>query len=407
MKNILFMSGSIGLGHITRDLAIARELRRQRADVRISWLAASPADEVLAEAGERLCPEAGELIDENTIAESRAEGPKLNLIKYAAGVRGQWSRNLDVLDRTTRGREFDLLIGDKTYEVVLAFRKHPNRKPCPFVMIYDFVGFEPMSRNPLERLGAYLWNMKWAKAYKRTHDYVDMSLFIGDEHDVPDEKFGFLLPNRRDWAKTLCKFVGYIPPFDPEQYTDTQEVRSRLGYDSSPTVICAIGGTAIGKSLLELCGRAFPIAREIIKDLRMVLVCGPRLAEDSLDVPEGVEVRGYVPHLHEHLAASDLAIVQGGGTVTLELTALLRPFIFFPIEGHSEQEVHVANRLARHGAGIKMIQSQTDPSLLADAIVRNIGKRVSYPPIPVDGARIAAELIAGLLSRCYRDAQQA
>lgn len=397
MKNILFMSGSIGLGHITRDLAIARELRRQRADVRISWLAAPPADEVVIEAGERLCPEAGELVDENAIAESRAEGFNLNLIKYAAAAKGQWSRNVEVLERATRDREFDLIIGDETYEVILAFRKDPSRKPCPFVMIYDFVGFEAMSRNPLERLGVYLWNMKWAKGYKRTHEYVDMSLFVGEERDVPDERFGFLLPNRRDWATTQCKFVGYIPPFDPEQYTDTEKVRSRLGYGSSPTVTCAIGGTAIGKELLELCGRAFPIARERINGLRMVLVCGPRLAEDSLDVPEGVEVRGYVPRLHEHLAASDLAIVQGGGTVTLELTALRRPFIFFPIEGHCEQEVHVANRLARHGAGIKMIQSQTNPSLLADEIVRNIGRQVSFSSIPVDGARIAAELIADLL----------
>ena len=32
--NVLFVSGSIGLGHVTRDLAIAAELRRQRPDVR-------------------------------------------------------------------------------------------------------------------------------------------------------------------------------------------------------------------------------------------------------------------------------------------------------------------------------------------------------------------------------------
>jgi hypothetical protein len=44
-----------------------------------------------------------------------------------------------------------------------------------------------------------------------------------------------------------------------------------------------------------------------------------------------------------------------------------------------------------------MIQSQTNPSLLADEIVRNIGRRVTFSSIPVDGARIAAELIADLL----------
>jgi UDP:flavonoid glycosyltransferase YjiC (YdhE family) len=42
-KRILFISGSLGLGHVTRDIAIAREIRSLRSDVDISWLAAHPA----------------------------------------------------------------------------------------------------------------------------------------------------------------------------------------------------------------------------------------------------------------------------------------------------------------------------------------------------------------------------
>ena len=85
----------------------------------------------------------------------------------------------------------------------------------------------------------------------------------------------------------------------------------------------------------------------------MILVCGPRLSPESLKVPEEVEVRGYVPALYEHFAASDLAIVQGGGTSTLELSVLKKPFIYFSLDGHFEQQVHVAGRLARHQAGIQ------------------------------------------------------
>ena len=77
---------------------------------------------------------------------------------------------------------------------------------------------------------------------------------------------------------------------------------------------------------------------------------------------------GYVPALHRHLAACDLAVVQGGGTVTLELTALRRPFVFFPIEGHCEQEVYVADRLSRHHAGIRLRQSATTPAQLAEVV---------------------------------------
>ena len=129
---------------------------------------------------------------------------------------------------------------------------------------------------------------------------------------------------------------------------------------------------------------------------RMILVCGPRLANDSMKVPDGVEVRGYVPALYEHFAASDLAIVQGGATSTLELTALNRPFLFFPIEGHFEK-AHVAERLARHKAGVRMSYVKTTPESLAEAVISNLGKDMSYPPIDTNGAKNAAQLICQLL----------
>jgi UDP-N-acetylglucosamine:LPS N-acetylglucosamine transferase len=129
----------------------------------------------------------------------------------------------------------------------------------------------------------------------------------------------------------------------------------------------------------------------------MVLVCGPRLPASSLNVPQGVDVRQYVPNLYEHFAAGDLAIVQAGGTTTLELTALRRPFIYFPLEGHSEQQIAVAGRLRRHQAGVRMSYSKTTAWLLATEIENNIGRQVKYEPIPVDGAHKAARAIADVL----------
>jgi UDP:flavonoid glycosyltransferase YjiC (YdhE family) len=396
-NKVLFISGSLGLGHIGRDLAIAEEMQRQNRGLTIDWLAASPAAEVVLEAGGQLLPESSLLLDANAIAERMAEGSHLSLIRYAFGARGEWFRNVGVVDRLTAPGGYDLVIGDETYEIVLAYKKDPRRKKAPFVMIYDFVGFDPLTRNPLERLGVYLWNRKWSEGMDRAPTFVDLGLFIGEEEDVPDTTFGPFLPNRRAWARARCQFVGYVLPFDAGQYSDRATLRRRLGYDERPVVVCSIGGTAIGRDLLELCGRAFPLAAGRLPGLRMILVCGPRLSPEGLDVPEGVEVRGYVPALHEHLAASDLAIVQGGGTITLELTALRRPFLYFPIEGHSEQEIHVAGRLARHGAGTRMAYSATSAEALADAMVEHVGSEVRYPAIPVDGAKVAAARIAELL----------
>ena len=100
------------------------------------------------------------------------------------------------------------------------------------------------------------------------------------------------------------------------------KVRTKLGYGSEKLVVCSVGGTSLGKPVLEMCGGAFGLLQDRIPDLEMILVGGPDISPNDLNVPPGVVVRGYVPDLHEHFAASDLAVVMGGGTTTIELTAL-------------------------------------------------------------------------------------
>ena len=51
----------------------------------------------------------------------------------------------------------------------------------------------------------------------------------------------------------------------------------------------------------------------------MVVVAGPRIDLSSLPRSAGLEVHAYIPDLPHHLAAADLAVVQGG--LTCELTA--------------------------------------------------------------------------------------
>ena len=397
-KRILYVSGSIGLGHVTRDLAIARQLRRQCPEVELSWLAGKPASSLLKEAGEELLAEADQYADDNIPAENAARGFHLNLLKYASKARKEWARNVAIFRRITSREQFDLIIGDETYEIAIALAKKHVLIEAPFVMIYDFLGLDSVTENPIEKLAVYIWNRIWARTdYKLFSNRKNLALFAGELEDIPDKGLGFLLPNRRDHARAYYKFTGYILPFDPAEYTDKTSIRAKLGYGQEPLVVCSIGGTSIGKDLLQLCGQAYPIIRQKVPDLRMVLVCGPRLSAEALKVPEQVEVRGYVPALYEHFAASDLAIVQAGGTTTLELTALRRPFLYFPLAKHCEQQIHVAERLARHQAGVKMVYSQTTPEILAEKVIANLGKKVHYPPIPTDGARKAAQLITKLL----------
>jgi UDP:flavonoid glycosyltransferase YjiC (YdhE family) len=246
---------------------------------------------------------------------------------------------------------------------------------------------------------AYRFNWIWGGGPRsKPPTQEDLTLFIGEPDDVPDKPFGFLLPNRREYARRYYHFVGYAFPFDPANYTDKKKVREALGYDEErPLVFCSVGGTAVGVDLLRLCATAYPHIQERVRDARMVLVCGPRIDPAHVQVPSGVEVRGYVPRLYEHFAASDVAIVQGGSTTTLELTALRTPFIYFPLEDHFEQNLVVAKRLARHGAGKRLLYSETTPERLADVVVGQLGREASWPEIPTDGARRAAELINDLV----------
>ena len=74
----------------------------------------------------------------------------------------------------------------------------------------------------------------------------------------------------------------------------------------------------------------------------MIVVAGPRIDPASLPDADGLEVRPYVHDLYRHLAACDLAVVQGGLTTAMELTANRRPFLYFPLRHHFEQNFHVA-----------------------------------------------------------------
>jgi UDP-N-acetylglucosamine:LPS N-acetylglucosamine transferase len=392
------VSGSIGLGHVTRDLAIAGQLRKQYPEVELLWLASHPATIPLKEAGEKLLPEADKYGDVNIPAESASKGFGMNLLKYASHTRREWARNVKIFRQITKKEKFDLVIGDETYEIGIALAMKLVRLEVPFVMIFDFFGLDSVTENPIEKLEVYTWNWIWAKTDRKLlSGRNNLALFAGELEDVPDTRPGLFLPNRRDHAKKYYKFTGYILPFEPADYADKTRVRERLGYGKEPLVVCSIGGTSIGRGLLELCGQAYPIIRQRVPNLHMALICGPRIPVDSVKVPSGIEVKEYVPVLYEHFAASDLAIVQGGGTATLELTALRRPFLYFPLADHCEQQIHVAGRLARHKAGVKMVYSRTTPEILAERVIANLGKNVDYPPIAVQGAHKAAQLIGGLL----------
>jgi predicted glycosyltransferase len=130
----------------------------------------------------------------------------------------------------------------------------------------------------------------------------------------------------------------------------------------------------------------------------MVLVTGPRIDPASVRAPAGVEVRGYLPDLRRHLEACDLAVVQGGLSTTMELTAARRPFVYIPLQHHFEQQIHVPHRLDRYRAGRRLDYAEAaEPERLAEVIADEVGRPVDYRPVETDGAARTARLLSELL----------
>ncbi len=226
----------------------------------------------------------------------------------------------------------------------------------------------------------------------------DRAIFVGEPDDVVPLAFGPDLPRIRDWTERQFTFAGYVTGFDPAQLGDREELRDRLGYrPDERVVIVTVGGSGVGGALLRRVIASFPEAARRVDGLRMIAVAGPRVPPGSLDAPAGVEVVGYVPDLHRHLAACDLAVVQGGLTTCMELVAGRRPFLYFPLRNHFEQNVHVAHRLDRYRAGRRMDYAAATPDLVADAIADELGRKLDYRPVDGGGAARAAAAIAELI----------
>ena len=397
-NSILFVSWQGGLGHITRDLAIVDELHRQNTKIRVSWIAHPLASQLIQQAGETLLPESKLGADYNLVGAQIINNFKLDLMKYSKLGRPPQNHNIDLFRQVIAKYDFDLVIGDESYEIAKAlFMGQIQLKPR-MVMIEDFVGAEAMTRNPLEKIGIYKRNRFFAKGLHGVPASRLTHFFVGELEDIPDRRFGLFLPNRREFARQRYHFLGYIIRFNPAEYTDKAKIRKKLGYGKEPLIICATGGTCAGKEMLETCGKAYTILKKDIPDLRMIFVCGELFGLKPPELPPGAEVHAFIPDIYEHYAACDMAVVVGGGTTTVELTALRRPFIFFPLENQYDQQLYIAERLARYGAGIKMRYFETTPESLANAIRTNIGKEVNWKRINIGGAQEAATLINGFLT---------
>ena len=398
-KRALYISSPIGLGHAQRDAAIARELRNLVDGLEIDWLAQDPVTRVLEAEGERIHPASEHLANESRHIESESAEHDLHCFQAIRRMDEILINNFMVFHDIVREDRYDLWVGDEAWELDYYLHENPREKRARYAWMTDFVGWLPMPDGGDHE--AYLtadYNGEMVGHIAGHPELRDRAIFVGNPEDIVGERLGPELPMIRDWTERNFEFAGYITGFDPRSLGDRDELRHDLGYRPDEKVcIVSVGGSGVGGHLLRRVIASFEDAKRAVPELRMIVVAGPRIDPEALPQPEGLEVVAYVHNLYRHLAACDLAVVQGGLTTSMELTASRRPFLYFPLRHHFEQNWHVAHRLDRYGAGRRMDFDAATPDVIAGAIAEEIGRPVDYRPVETDGARRAAEKLAELL----------
>ena len=109
-----------------------------------------------------------------------------------------------------------------------------------------------------------------------------------------------------------------------------EQLREKFSFDKK-TIVISIGGTDAGLFLIE---RALEAILKINQDVEIVVVSGPSVQKRFEDVKN----LGFVENLHEIIFASDVLISLAGKSTIDEANAYGTPAIFIPIKGHFEQE---------------------------------------------------------------------
>ncbi|MDW4500559.1 alpha/beta fold hydrolase [Sulfitobacter sp. D35] len=398
-KRALYLSSPIGLGHARRDLAVTRELRRLHPNLQVDWLAQDPVTRFLDANNETIHSASRLLANESAHIEEECGEHDLHAFEAIRRMDEILIKNFMVFQEVLEEGRYDLVIADEAWDVDHYWHEHPELKQAQIAWLTDFVGWVPFEENgPREAFLTSDYNAEMIGHVEGNPTVRDRAIFVGGSEDIVDMSFGNGLPRMRDWIPRHYEFSDYIIGQHPDEFGSRDDLRAEFGYDDGRlTCIVAVGGSGVGATLIRRILEAYPLAKARLPELRMIVVTGPRLDPAGFKVPAGVEMRAFVPNLDRHLAACDLALVQGGLTTCMELAAAGTPFLYFPLRNHFEQNFHVASRLERYNAGRKMTFAEAGPEQIAEAMLAELRNPRIPLPVAKDGAARAASMLSELL----------
>lgn len=310
MKKILFFTSPIGLGHASRDVAVASMLKDIYDKIEVTFITSKNAARHIAEHGfNALSIYRAKSID----ADDRGyfKHRLLWLIDYILYYRDCKVKASKVIDEYKP----DLVISDEDFASIAV----ASRRGIKSILITDL--FESRFLNGITAKLERVLNNTLMRII-RSADLVLVPMH-GQDHDN----------------------VVYIGPIVRGTDKSREELREIFGFSNNEKVVTvSVGGTASGKFLIDAALKAYRKVKGIYEEqskerLVLVIVTGPSL-NCNPNGYDDVRVYKYISNMHELIYASDLLISLAGRSTIDEAVAYNTPAVFIPIKGHFEQEAN-------------------------------------------------------------------
>jgi UDP-N-acetylglucosamine--N-acetylmuramyl-(pentapeptide) pyrophosphoryl-undecaprenol N-acetylglucosamine transferase len=285
-----FFSSPIGLGHVTRDIAIVNNLK----DISINFVTGSGAAKIL----KKLEYKVNDIYNPPSFIVEN--GMLNNQTKWLWNYFQYYKNCKKISEKIIKINNSDLIISDEDFASLTVAQ---NLK-IPNILITDVL------ETKFTKGIASLIERKMNKSMMNIIKNCDVVIIPEEGHDQDN-----------------IKRVG---PIVREINFSREELRKKFSFNKI-TIIISIGGTDAGLFLIE---KSIESILKINQDIEIVVVSGPAINKKFSNVRN----LGFVDNLHELIFASDLIISLAGKSTIDEAKAYGTPGIFIPIKGHFEQE---------------------------------------------------------------------
>lgn len=289
MIDVEFFSSPIGLGHVTRDIAIVENFE----NISTKFITGKGAAEIL------------EILDYNV--DNLYHPPSFQVKNGALTKSARWLWNYYQYYKDCKAISEKVIIQDNPSLVIsdedFASLAVAQSKKIPTVLITDIL--ETKFTSGFASLIEKKMNKSMQKIIENCKKVI-----------VPE--FG---NNREN--------IMYVGPIVRQTKFSREELREKFGFNKK-TVVVSIGGTDVGMFLIQ---KVLEVQSNLSK-CEIVVVSGPSLDKKF----EGVRNFGFISNLHEVIFAADVIVSLAGKSTIDESKEYGTPGIFIPIKGHFEQE---------------------------------------------------------------------